>query len=366
MLSKRTEFAFTFQEFSGSLADLGTIIPFVVGVVTVSKMAIAPILLWFGIAYLATGVYFKLPMPVQPMKAIGAIAIAQNLTHGEIMSAGVLIGIFFLIISYTDIVDYLGRNIPKSVVRGIQLGLGLVIIIKGGEFILLDFEFGILSGFFLGFCILLKRDWFFVPIVLFFGIISGIYAHGIPSIALTQIKITPVIPNSKEVISSFSVVLSQIPLTIMNSILAMSLLIKDFFKCEVEERKLARSVGIMNLVSVPFGGIPLCHGAGGLAAHYRFGARTGGSNIMIGLLFVAIAFFATPELLSIIPYGVLGALLISAGFELGKHSLDTESLFITFAIAIVSVLFSVFIGLVVGLVLAYIMRDRGVERDCKS
>jgi len=88
----------------------------------------------------------------------------------------------------------------------------------------------------------------------------------------------------------------------MNSILALSLLIKDLFKYEVEEKKLARSVGIMNLVSVPFGGIPLCHGAGGLAVHYRFGARTGGSNIMIGLLFVAIAFFATSELLSIILY----------------------------------------------------------------
>ncbi|MFQ6062333.1 MAG: putative sulfate/molybdate transporter, partial [Methanosarcinales archaeon] len=310
------------------MADLGTIIPFVVGVVTVSKMPITPILLWFGMAYLATGIYFKLPMPVQPMKAIGAIAIAQSLTQREIVSAGVLVGIFFLIISSTDILEYLEKIIPKCVVRGIQLGLGLVIIIKGGEFILKDLEFGILSGFFLVFCIFLKRDWLFVPIVLFFGIISGIYAHGIPNIALTQIKITPVIPNSNEVISSFSVVLSQIPLTIMNSILAMSLLIKDFFKYEVEEKKLAKSVGIMNLVSVPLGGLPMCHGAGGLAAHYRFGARTGGSNIMIGVLFIAIAFFATSELLSIIPYGVLGALLISAGFELGKHSLDTDSKFI--------------------------------------
>ncbi len=120
------------------------------------------------------------------------------------------------------------------------------------------------------------------------------------------------------------------PLTLGNAALATSLLIDDLFKQKVPEKKLIKSMGVMCLVSCPFGGFPMCHGAGGLAAQYRFGARTGGSNIISGVILLIVALlFASPELVHIIPFGSLGALLFFSGISLGKSALKTEGVFIT-------------------------------------
>lgn len=129
---------------------------------------------------------------------------------------------------------------------------------------------------------------------------------------------------------------------------------QDLIHREVEPDKLSISIGLMNLASVPFGGFPMCHGAGGLAAQYRFGARTGGSNIISGMILLPIAlFFASPEFVAIIPMGVFGALLVFVAIELGKHSFKTSSYIVTITTAILALIFNMTIAFIVGIILAY-------------
>ncbi len=118
-------------------------------------------------------------------------------------------------------------------------------------------------------------------------------------------------------------VLPQLPMTIGNAIVANTDLSKEYFGEEsrkVTYKSTTLSMAFANGLSFLLGGIPLCHGAGGLAAHYSFGARTGGSNVIIGTLFLALALFFGPHalvLINLLPMSILGVLLIFAGSQLG-------------------------------------------------
>ena len=175
-----------------------------------------------------------------------------------------------------------------------------------------------------------------------------------------------VIPLPTDFSSAFStLVLPQVVLTIANAILATSLLTKDLFSANIPPKKFSTSIGLMNLTSVPFGGFPMCHGAGGLAGQYRYGARTGGANVYAGLIFIILAlFFTSPQVLSIIAVGVLGALLVFVGIEMARHSLRTESLFITVIIGILALVNSMTIAFIIGMVIAYLLewRNRKVSK----
>ena len=88
-------------------------------------------------------------------------------------------------------------------------------------------------------------------------------------------------------------------------------------------------MAVANFLSSSIGGMPLCHGAGGLAAHYRFGARTAGSNLMIGAIFSAVAILLGRHCLAIvylIPLSVLGVLLLFSGSQLALTVLDLKEI----------------------------------------
>ena len=98
----------------------------------------------------------------------------------------------------------------------------------------------------------------------------------------------------------------------------------------------------------------MCHGAGGLAAMYRFGARTGGAGIIAGIFILIFAIlFAPPEVLTLIPLGVFGALLVFVALELGKHSAKTESYLVTATVAILTLVINLTVAFIVGMILAY-------------
>ena len=108
----------------------------------------------------------------------------------------------------------------------------------------------------------------------------------------------------------------------------------------------------------------MCHGAGGLAGQYRYGARTGGANVYAGLIFIILAlFFTSPQVLSIIAVGVLGALLVFVGLEMARHSLKTESIVVTGIIGVLALLNSITIAFIVGMICAYIIRWSGRSRE---
>jgi len=166
-----------------------------------------------------------------------------------------------------------------------------------------------------------------------------------------------VIPSLADYLhAAYSLVPSQALITVTNAILATVLLTKDLFSVDVPSRTLSRTIGLMNLTSVPFGGFPMCHGAGGLAGQYRYGARTGAASIIAGIWFIAIAlFFASADILTLIPVGFFGAMLVFVALEIGKHSIRSESLPVTLLVGVLALLASMTIAFAAGLAVAYVL-----------
>lgn len=351
---------FTLPELAGSLGDFGTILPLILAVALVAK-DVSPryILLFFGIWFILTGLYYRLPIPLEPMKAIAVIVISGSIGSGEIAAAGILLGLLFLVLGYGRLFAIIERCVPQSVVRGIQLGLALLLLKASIGFVFEDPLF-----FALGIAIILAflvvSQYRSIPdlsalVVIGVGVIGGLYVAGIPPISFIPAP-QLVIPVPSDFLAGFSaLVLPQSVLTIANAVLATSLLTKDLFGKDIPPKRFSTTIGLMNLTSVPFGGFPMCHGAGGLAGQYRYGARTGGANIFAGAIFLLLAlFFSSPEVLSIVAVGVLGALLVFVGIEMGKHSLRTDILPVTLLIGALALVISLTVAFIAGLVAAYL------------
>jgi Molybdate transporter of MFS superfamily len=358
---------FSLSELAGSLGDFGTIIPLILAVALVSDVNVRYILLFFGIWFILTGLYYRLPIPLEPMKAVAVIVIAGGISSGEIAASGLILGVIFLALGYGRFFEIIDKWVPQSVVRGIQLGLALLLFKASAGFVIKDPFFFILGiGIVIVFLILFRYRR--VPdlsslCVISAGLIGGLVMNGIPPISLIPAP-QLVVPLSTDFSSAFStLVLPQVVLTIANAILATSLLTKDLFQKDVPPKKFSTTIGVMNLVSVPFGGFPMCHGAGGLAGQYRYGARTGGANVYAGLIFIILAlFFTSPQVLSIIAVGVLGALLVFVGLEMARHSLKTDSILITGIIGILALVTSMTLAFISGMILAYLMVWIGKKR----
>jgi MFS superfamily sulfate permease-like transporter len=353
-------FRFNAEEIAGAVGDYGTIIPIVLGVAIVSNVNLGHILLFFSIWYILTGLYYKMPVPVEPMKVIGAIVIAESLTAGEIAASGMILGVLFLALGFFKGMKFIRDKVPSNVIRGIQLGLALILIETSVNFISGDYLLAIISIVIIILFLIASKVGKIPDVsaiaVLIMGVIVGLLVFGIPRISILPLP-DVVVPTAQDFLKGgWSLAIPQIPLTITNAILATTLLMQDLVHRDVDPDKLSKSMGLMNLTSVPFGGFPMCHGAGGLAAQYRFGARTGGSNIISGLILLPIAlFFASPEFVAIIPFGVFGALLVFVAIELGKHGLKTDSYVLTGSIAVLALLTNMAIAFIVGMILAYLL-----------
>jgi MFS superfamily sulfate permease-like transporter len=261
----------------------------------------------------------------------------------------------------TGAIDYLEKIFPPSLIRGVQLGLALLLIYKGCVYILQDLYVGALAVLLVAIAILWNRrhSKLYLPgalIVLAIGFAYGFYRLGVPAKQFS-VPLDVYVPTISDFISgTYKAGIAQIPLTLTNAVLATSLLTSDLFKEKVSSKKLSTNIGLVNLVATPLGGFPMCHGAGGLAAHYRFGARTGGADLMIGLLLVALSFFSTSSMLSLISAGVLGALLAFAGAELLMSAINTDMALVTAATGVITLLVDPTIGLLAGIAAYVAMR----------
>ncbi len=357
-IDKWPDFRFNLEEIAGAIGDYGTLFPIVLGVAFVSNLNLGHILLFFSVWYIITGLYYKMPIPVEPMKVIGAIVIAGGLSKEEITASGMILGILFLILGFCKGMNFIQDKVPSSVIRGIQMGLALILFKTSINFILKDSLLSVICITIIILFYIANKSIHLTDIsaivVILIGIVIGLQKFGIPQIRILPLP-TLIVPGIQDFLKGgWLLAISQAPLTITNAILSTSLLMQDLIHREVEPDKLSISIGLMNLTSVPFGGFPMCHGAGGLAAQYRFGARTGGSNIISGIILIPIAlFFASPEFVAIIPLGVFGALLVFVAIELGKHSFKTNSYIVTITIAILALITNMTIAFIVGMVLAY-------------
>jgi SulP family sulfate permease len=332
-------------ELAGAFGDLGTLLPIVVGMILINKLSPSTVLLAFGLFYFATGYYFRLPVPVQPLKAVGAIAIAYPalITEPVIGASGIIFGALLLLFALTGIVDKLAKLFTQPVVRGIQLSLGLVFLKKGIELIVspqvflnglpgrfAEYHINLIIGivvFALVLGLLDNKKFPAALVALAAGIISGFALGGFNAEALSigPTRMQVIFPSLQDFWTAFiMLILPQIPLTIGNACVGTADTCSTLFPqspllSKSTAGKFALTMGIANFPAGFFGAVPMCHGTGGLAAHYRFGARTGGAPVMIGAILVVMA-LAFGEfgfaLLAMIPNSVLGVLLVFAGLEL--------------------------------------------------
>ena len=312
------------QEASGACGDLGTFIPHVIGAMTVAGLAPVGVLSGFGIFLIATGLFYGLPLPVQPMKAVSAVILTGGLRPGEVAAAGMMIGIVLLVLGITGLIGRLARTIPQSVSAGLQLGLGLLMGVLGFKLMLETPWIGFPA---LAALILLTRipRCPAAPVVLATAALVGWMTATTSASEVAASASLPhlVIPTWTEFWRSLEIaVIPRLSLTLTNAVIVTASLSRELFPVTgsvASERNLALSSGLANVLLCPFGAMPMCHGAGGLQAQYRFGARTGLAPIIFGVAVLVLAVgFAdhAAALFAIIPIGAVGALLILAGTDL--------------------------------------------------
>ena len=312
-------FRFDLRELSGGLGDLGTFLPVTVSLCLVCELNLAAVLIWAGLLNAVTGWLFRQPIPVQPMKAVAALAVAGGSGAGAVRAAGLGVGLAVLLLGVTGLADRLGKVVPAAVVRGLQLGVGAALAIRGAEWLLAD-PAGLWLAVPAGAAALLAPLAPRVPLlagVVAAGLVLGA-AGGGEVAALPAFVSLPTAAEWRAGLLELGP--AQLPLTLLNSVVAVCVLSGDYFPGRgVRPGRMAASVGAMNLVAVPLGGMPVCHGAGGLAAQYHFGARTGGAVVLLGglkaLAGVALL-FAPAAAVTGFPRPILAVLLLAAGRRL--------------------------------------------------
>ncbi|MBC7290181.1 MAG: hypothetical protein H5T83_02435, partial [Actinotalea sp.] len=119
---------FDVRELAGAVGDVGVLVPIAVALVVVNGVSATAALLPAGLLYVAAGWYYRVPVPVQPLKAFGAIAIAAQLGTDEIAAGALLMGVVFLVLGGTGLLDRAARVFPLPLVRAVQLSVGLLFL----------------------------------------------------------------------------------------------------------------------------------------------------------------------------------------------------------------------------------------------
>jgi MFS superfamily sulfate permease-like transporter len=325
------------MEWAGAFGDLGTLIPFLVAYIGVGGIPPSGVLCAFGIALIGTGVVYRTPIPVQPMKASGAVvatqAAALALTPEAVYAATLVTGAIWLALGLSGAAQRVANLLGRPVIAGVVVGLGVAFMLEGVKMIASGWILGLVT--LAGALVLLRQRK--VPamlVVLLCGAVVALVqrpellgqmsvlqpALALPRFAASEITLQDL------ALGALFIALPQVPLTLGNAIVAVTDENNRLFpRRPVSERKVATSTGVMNLAGGLIGGVPMCHGAGGLAAHVRFGARTGGAPIIIGavLLVLGLAFSGSIQtVLQLFPTPLLGAILFLAGAQLASGPRD--------------------------------------------
>jgi len=358
----KSNYLFNRVEFAGALGDLGTLLPLAIGLILINELSPAGLFLSVGLFYIFSGMYYGVTVPVQPMKVIGAYAIATGMNAAQITASGFMVALVLLVIGMTDLMGLIGRYIPKPVVRGVQLSTGTLLMVGGVKLMLGTSKLQILSQATEPYLIIQNIGWVPIGIVIgiagsvltlllldnralpaaimivFGGLIFGLAfgtREGLNNLEIS-FNLPGILPYGWPTAADFSfallaLVLPQIPMTLGNAVIAYADLSGEYFGAQSKKityKATCISMALANFLSSAIGGMPLCHGAGGLAAHFRFGARTAGSNLMIGVMFVALAILLGRHCLAIIyllPLSVLGVLLLFAGSQLALTVIDLKN-----------------------------------------
>lgn len=367
------------HELAGAVGDVGVLVPIAAALVVANGLAPTAVLLPAGLLYLAAGAIYRLPVPVQPLKAFGALAIAQGLGADVIAAGALLMGGIFLVLGRTGAIDVVARAFPKPLIRGVQLTVGLLFLQVAWGLVhaaprtfddhaaaptaLIAIGLAVAVGAFL-----LKRRLISLLLV---GTGLGVAlfrAGGELSLGPSALAL-PSFEAATFWTAFVVLVIPQLPLTFANSCIATSDAARSYFgeqAAGIRPGRLATSLGLANLLSGAMAGMPVCHGAGGLTAHRAFGARTGGAPIAMGALLVFLALVlgaGLPGLLAAFPLPVLAGMLAAAGLlhiGLLGDLRGVPAWAIALAVGVVGIVLNLAAGLAIGLIAWWL--PRGVMR----
>jgi len=388
------------MEFAGSIGDMGVMLPIATGLIAINGLNPVIVFGLVGIVYISSGIYYKIPMPVQPLKAVGAIAISMGLSASVISASGIVMGIFLLILSTCGLINKLTKLFSKPIIRGIQFGVGLIFVKSALTFIFTPFIkiyetneliinndiilniIAITGGTLIILIYFWKRKFPASIIIIIYGIIISLqfndmgtdFIHGnSPSLAGFTI---PTLLDFKDAL--FLLVIPQIPLTLGNAVVATKDLSYKYFMNDasrVSEKSLSTGLGIANLFIGFLAGMPVCHGSGGMTAHYIFGARTGGATIMIGSLYLLLGIlflfgFINSDIFKLIPSAILGIMIFYIGVlhaSLINDLIDNKFEFLlAISIGLIGFLTSnLVISFIVGILIWYIVKYIKIYKNTK-
>lgn len=422
-MKKNLVFQSKWAEINGAMGDLGTYIPIVLALTLAKDLDLGTTLIFTGIYNIVTGAIYGVPMPVQPMKSIAAVAISNGSDFGipEIMAAGICTGGILFVLGVTGLMQLAYKLIPLPVVRGIQLSQGLSFAMSAVKYIrkVQDFAKSKAKG---------NRHWFgldglvlAIVCACFIMIVNGAgeesaereandheeerpkrsrlrrIVASLPSafivfllgVILAFVRRPNVVKDINFGPSSITLLkitkhawkegfikgtIPQLPLSVLNSVIAVCKLSADLFPGKhFSATSLSVTVGLMNLVGCWFGAMPCCHGAGGLAGQYKFGGRSGGCVALLGAAKIVLGLVLGSSLVMVLdqfPVGVLGVLLLFAGIELAMSSRDMnskEEFFVMLVCTSVSLVgSSAALGFVCGIVVHVLLKIRNLTEDHQS
>ena len=374
-MASRDWVRFDRAELAGSFGDIGTDLPLLIALIATCKLDPAAVCLSFGVLQIATGLLYGIPMPVQPLKAMAAIMLAQKLSGSVLAGGGLVIGAAMLVLAVTGLLDWLARVVPKEVVRGIQLGLGVTLATLAlKEYASADGPAGWVLALVAIAALLALRGQKRVPgplVVIGLGVLYAAVRLEWPGLgSLVGVRLpSPHAPSLEDIKrGALLLALPQIPLSLGNSVIATSHAARDLFPDRAPSvRRIGVTYGVMNLLAPWFGGVPVCHGCGGLIGFHGFGGRTGGAAVIYGALYVVLGLVFAPGFASVVrafPMPVLGVVLLFEAIGLmmlvRDVAKDRRRLWtaLAVAIAVIAVPYGYVVGLVLGTLLA-LANDRG-------
>ncbi len=324
-----SSFRFDRAELAGAVGDLGVLVPIAVALIVKNGLTPTAVLLPAGLLYMVAGLVYRLPVPVQPLKAFGAIAIAHGFGADDIAAGALLMGIIFLVLGASGLLDWVAKVFPQPIIRGIQLSVGLLFCELAWKLVsttpkaFTDHRHSVwwLAGVtvvVIALALLLRRRQITL-VFLAIAVVAMVLAfHGSVRFGPSAVHI-PHLSLAAFSAAAVALVLPQFPLSFANSCLATADTARAYFgeaASRVRPGRLAITIGLANLFAGTISGMPVCHGAGGMTAHRSFGARSGGAPIMLGstLITLALAIGATLTAALVgFPVPILAGMLTVAG-----------------------------------------------------
>ncbi|WP_306053385.1 putative sulfate/molybdate transporter [Natronococcus wangiae] len=349
----RSDLEFTARELAGALGDSITVLPLLVALAATTTVSLPHVLVGFGVFQIVWGLYYGMPLSVEPMKALVGLAIVGSLSYPELAAAGLLAGGVLLAVGRLGLVGRLQRVVGEPVIRGVQFAVALLLLEAAVGLSVGNLPVAVAGLAVVVALALVGYRQVSVLAVLALGAVAATAATGVPT---PRVPDPALFPAGSPAVTTAALegTVAQLGMTIGNAAIATALLCGDLYDRDIDADDLSQSMGVTCLAAIPIGGVPMCHGSGGLAGKYAFGARTGGANVLLGLGYLALALVAAGALLAAFPLALLGVLLVVVALELGRAAFDPvadgRSLALVVGVGVVGLAINVGVAFVLGAV----------------